>query len=306
MSDASFILQTLNSNLYYLRTIREFALNIQLAFPMKNKEYIETAKDFFNRCEDLSRNLLQYANGNVTKEALDNQIFFTNYTLDCEFLTEKLFSVDIDTTITEKEMKLTPGFTKEPPIEMVEALTEINQKALVLTKNFIHFCESIISKMEHNELFSFSYISIINAMLIEANSYRFNLERIIARDSLTPSFVSDYEYLFNDLLGRYSSFIARLIDPKYKEESKNAEEFSNEFNSLAEQYKTSLINPTVQLELKNKSKDITIRFKGFLMGLIQELLNSKVYFIIEATFLDNILTTANYFQYALTTTSVPS
>lgn len=306
MSDASFVLQTLNSNLYYLRTIREFALNIQLAFPMKNKEYIETAKDFFTRCENLSQNLLQYANGNVTKEALDNQIFFTNYTLDCELLTEKLFSVDIDTTITEKEMKLVPGFTKEPSGEIVEALMEINQKALVLIKNFIHFCESIISQMESNELFSFSYISIINAMLIEAGSYQFNLERIIARDSLTPSFVSDYEYLFNNLLGEYASFIARLVDPKYKDESRAAEEFSDEFHSLAEQYKSSLINPSTQSELKKKSKDTTKRFQEFLIQIIQNLLDSKLYFIIEATFLDNILTTANYFQYALTTTSASS
>jgi len=38
LSDSSFVLQTLNSNLYFLRTIREFATNIQLSFLSNNIE----------------------------------------------------------------------------------------------------------------------------------------------------------------------------------------------------------------------------------------------------------------------------
>jgi len=300
ISDASFVLQSLNSNLYFLRTIREFAINIQLSFLENNNEYIDTARDFGDRAEELITTLMRYANGNVTKEALDNQIFVTNYTLDTELLTEKLFPISIDTTITEEQLKLTPGFSQNPPQELILELNEVNRSALVLVTNFINFCENIISRMSNNDLFSYSYISLIEAMLTEANLYKLNLERIIARNSIDPSFISDYEYLFNNLLQKYSSFIRGLVDPKNAEAILRSSGFSSEFALLANEYKNSIINPEIQSELKQRTIDTVDRFRTFLSQVIEDLLDSKTYFIVEPTFLDNVLTTANYFKYTLT------
>lgn len=302
LTDASFVLQTLNSNLYYLRTIREFSINIQLSFLQNNSEYIEAAKDFGQRSEDLIKVLLNYANGAVTKEAIDNQIFVTNYTLESELLTEKLFNIDIDTNITEEEANLTPGFIQNPSGEMIDELNNVNNTALTLVTNFIDFCENIIARMNNNDLFSYSYISLIEAMLVEANLYKLNLNRLISRDSLTPTFVVDYEYLFNNLLQRYSSFIRGLVDPRHAEAILRAGAFASEFNLLANDYKQAIVSPEAQLELKDRSIDIVERFRTFLSSVIEDVLESTVYFIVEPIFLDNILTTANYFNYALTTT----
>ena len=303
LSDASFVLQTLNSNLYFLRTIKEFAINIQLSFLENNSEYIETARDFGDRAEELISTLMRYANGNVTKEALDNQIFVTNYTLDTELLTEKLFSINIDTSITETQMNLTPGFSDNPSQEILNELGAVNKSALVLVTNFISFCENIISRMSNNNLFSYSYISLIEAMLTEANLYRINLERIISRNSIDPSFIADYEYLFNNLLQQYASFIRGLVDPKNAEAILRASAFSSEFALVASEYKNAIVNPEVQSELKERSIDVVDRFRDFLSGVIEDLLEAKTYFIVEPILLDNILTTANYFRYALTTSS---
>lgn len=303
LSDASFVLQTINSNLYYLRTLREFSTNIELSFLENNTEYIETARDFGSRCEELIHILLKYANGNVSKEALDNQIFVTNYTLDCELLTEKLFPINIDTSITEELLKLEPGFSQNPSQEMINELSEVNRSALVLVTNFINFCKNISERMGNNELFSYSYISIIDAMLVEANLYQLNLNRIIARDSISPTFIVDYEYLFNNLLQRYSAFIRGLVDPRQAEVIVRAISFSNEFSLLANEYKNAIINPEVQNELKTRSIETVDRFKTFISGIIEDVLEAQTYFIVESTFLDNILTTANYFKYALTTST---
>ena len=300
LSDAAFVLQTLNSNLYFLRTLRGFATNIQLSFLENNNEYIEAAKDFAIRSENLIRRLMKYANGNVTKEAVDNQIFVTNYTLDTELLTEKLFNIDIDTTITEEEAKLTPGFSNNSSQVMIEDLNKINQEALVLITNFIDFCETILVRMNNNDLFSYSYISLINAMLVEANLYKTNLERLIKRDSINPGFVIDYKYLFSNLLQRYSSFIRGYVDPKNAEAILRAGGFSSEFALIADEYRKAIISPEIQGELKERTIDALDRFRTFLSGIIEDLLNADTYFIVEPIFLDNVLTTANYFRYSIT------
>lgn len=299
LSDASFVLQTLNSNLYFLRTIREFATNIQLSFLSNNNEYIETARDFSDRCEELINILMKYANGRVSKEAVDNQIFVTNYTLDTELLTEKLFGINIDTDITEKQTNLVPGFDNNPSKEMLDELNEVNRSALVLITNFINFCQNIISRMSNNDLFSYSYISLIEAMLAEANLYKLNLERIIARDTLNPTFIIDYQYLFNNLLQKYASFIRGLVDPKNAEVIIRAISFSNEFSFLASEYKNAISSPEIEKELNNRSLEAVERFKEFLSRVIENILSSDVYFIVEPIFLDNILTSANYFKYTL-------
>ena len=299
LSDSSFVSQSLNSNLYFLRTIREFSTNIQLSFLSNNNEYIETARDFSDRCEELIGILMKYAKGRVSKEALNNQIFATNYTLDTELLTERLFGIDIDTSITEQQLNLIPGVDNNPSGDVINELTEVNQSSLVLVTNFISFCQNIISRMSNNDLFSYSYISLIDAMLAEANLYKLNLERIIARDTINPTFIVDYQYLFNSLLQKYSAFIRGLVDPKNAEIIVRAISFSNEFAFLASEYKTAISSPEVEEELNNRSLEAVDRFKIFLSNIIQDLLDTEAYFIVEPIFLDNILTSANYFSYTL-------
>ena len=299
LNDTDFVTQTLTSNLYFLRTLREFATNIQLSFLVDNVEYIETAKDFGLRSEELGRILMKYANENISQVAIDSQIFVTDYTMDAELLTEKLFNIDIDTTITENELKLTAGTPSNPSETMIRELTEVNNRALVLVTNFIDFCENIISRMNDNELFSYSYISLIEAMLVEMELYKSNLTRLIARENINPGFVVNYKYLFNNLLQQLSSFVRGLVDPKNGIVIIRASAFSNEFGILANEYKESIASPETQQDLQDRTLDALDRFRDFISTTIEDVLSSSIYFIVEPIFLDNMLTTANYFKYNL-------
>jgi len=299
LNDVDFVRQSLTSNLYYLRTLREFATNIQLSFLQDNSTYVDTARDFGKRSEELGQILIKYADGNVPKEALDNNIFVTDYTLDAELLTEKLFNVDIDTDITEKELTLTAGIPNNPSKEMIEELDSVNKRALVIVTNFINFCEDIIQKMDNNELFSYSYISIIRAMIVEMSLYRTTLERLISRQSIDPGYVVNYEYLFNNLLQRLSSFVRGLTDPSNDIVIIRASSFANEFGVLANEYKEAIANPDNAIDLEERTLDALERFRTFISDIIEDVLTARIYFIVEPIFLDNILTTTNYFKYIL-------
>lgn len=299
LNDTNFVTQTLTSNLYFLRTLREFATNIQLSFLDDNLEYIETAKDFGLRAEELGRILIKYASGNISQEAIDNQIFVTDYTLDAELLTEKLFNIDIDTSITESELSLTSGIPNNISEIMINELTDVNSRALVLVTNFIDFLENIVIQMKNNELFSYSYISLIEAMLVEMKLYKSNLTRLIARENINPGFVVDYQYLFNDLLRQLSSFVRGLVDPKNGLTIIRASAFANEFGVFANEYKEAIASPETQKDLESRNLEVLDRFREFISTTIEDVLNGNIYFIVEPIFLDNMLTTANYFKYNL-------
>ena len=299
LNDTSFVIQTLNSNLYYLRNLWTYSTCIQFSLLSHNEEYKITATDFALRSRDLLHILIKYANGNVTKEAINNQIFVIPYSLDCELLTEKLFHIDIDTNITEQQLQLEPGIPNNTSQEMINELDKVNREALVLATNFIDFCNTISEKMKNNELFSYSYITLIEAMLMEMNLYKGNLERLISRDTINPTFIVDYDYLFNYLLYLYASCIRGLVDPSNAATVIRAISFSSEFSLLASEYKNIALNPDTQEKLETRTQDTLDRFRKFMSEIISDTLSSKSYFIVPIILLDNIYTTANYFNYVL-------
>ncbi len=111
LTENEFYIQSLRDHLYYLRAIRQFCITIELSFYKNNLSYIEKAKTFAQNCEKLILEAISYTNGVVSKSAIDNEIYVTRYTLACEELTRKLFGIEINTTLTNKELSFQEGLT---------------------------------------------------------------------------------------------------------------------------------------------------------------------------------------------------
>jgi len=131
------------------------------------------------------------------------------------------------------------------------------------------------------------------------NLYKTTLNRLIARENIDPGYVVNYEYLFNDLLRRLSSFIRGLVDPSNDVVFIRANAFANEFEVLANEYKEAIATPENKELLEERTLDALERFRVFISNIIEDILNARLYFIVEPVFLDNILTTTNYFEYNL-------
>ena len=71
LSDSKFIENSLISNLYYLRTLREFCARVQLSLPSNYKEYIDIAGKLAKQCEELGSKIMKYANRNIPSVALN-------------------------------------------------------------------------------------------------------------------------------------------------------------------------------------------------------------------------------------------
>ena len=106
LSDILYGQQSLIDNLFYLRTIREFCVNIELSFYSNNKNYSEVANNFKTGCEELGTIAIELADNKIPTRVFESGSFVINYTLDTELLTEKLFDINLNTDLTIKEMNL--------------------------------------------------------------------------------------------------------------------------------------------------------------------------------------------------------
>lgn len=299
LSEVNFVQESIAINLYYLRTLREFCLNIQTSLVPFEKGYISKAESIALSCERLGNDITPFASGMVSKEALDYQIYVTQYTLECEKLTEKLFNIDIDTGITEKELQLKSGEPKTVSKEMVDSMKRINAEAFSLADEFSKLCTEIVDKMEINELFSYSYIALTRFMIYETELFKSGLERLIQQFQIDPSSAANYEFYFNNSMRSIAIFIEKLVDPINEDIFDKAKWFENSFNEAEETYKTTPLTPDNQKALTEKETLLVKEFHNFMEECIKKLLAREVYFIIEPIFWDNMYTQINFFQYIL-------
>lgn len=298
INDVEFIRGSINNGLYYLRSIREYCATIQLSFFGVNEEYIKTAEMFALKCEELGKPLIEYANGNVSQESLDTDIFVTPYTLPLEKLTEKLFGININTELTEQELKLKSGVIV-PTQELISNLEKINAQATVLVTNFIEFCREIFAGQEKREIFLYLWPCLILLIMEDCKTYKNILERLKTRSSADPTFVATYEYNFNKFLRDIALFLRNFACPSNEDIFIKLQSFVSEFNYLLEEYKALPMSPSNQEKLTAKSKDLVQRFSSYVEELIKMVLDEKIYFTVAPIALDNMYTSVNFFKYIL-------
>lgn len=299
LDDISFVGQSVNINLYFLRTLREFCATIELASLESNSENSKVAESIALRCEELGRLLVEYSNGNVSQKALDYQIFVTEFTLPIEELTEKLFSIKIATDITEEELNLTAGVPTAPSLELVNNIMRLNNDALEICNDLRELCVSIFVKQRSNDLFLYIYPSLLLFMIREIDIYKLELERLINKSAVDPIYASDIELLYSLVMQAVAGFLGGLIDPYNQEEVKTFSDFNDRFKEQVKLYRTVSITPDNQKELIQESIKLVDEFHEFMKSIIERVLDSKINFIIEPLFLDNMYTEINYFRYLL-------
>lgn len=299
LNEKEFYIESLRDHLYYLRTIRGFCITIELSFYKNNLNYIEICSDFADKCNELGKEAISYTNGFVSKEALDNNIYVTEYSLPCEKLTEKLFGINIDTVFTESELKLQEGINKNINSELIEKIKNFNNRCLIFAKNFSTFCLEIKNKLDSNDLFSFSYSDFFSYIFDELNTYILDLERIIRMEGYSPIYAVDYEYNFSVTLEKTAKYIRDWVDVNNSDVFDMANYFVNSFDEIINSYLKASISPSVQEELSNKTKELLTDYQDFIRKILNRLINKELYFITPPISLDNIYTSVNFYKFNL-------
>ena len=299
LNEKEFYIESLRDHLYYLRTIREFCITIELSFYKNNLEYIEMCNDFANKCDELGKEAISYTGGLVSKEALDNNIYVTEFSLPLERLTENLFGIDIDTAFTESELKLKEGINENINSELVNKIKDLNSRCLTFAKNFSTFCVEIRNKLDTNDLFSFSYSDFFSYIFDEINTYILDLERIIRMEGYSPIYAVGYEYNFSTTLQKTAKYIRDWVDVKSSDVFDMASFYVNNFGEIIDKYLKASISPSVQIELANEIRKLLTDYQDFVKSILKRLLNKELHFITPPVSLDNIYTSVNFYKFTL-------
>lgn len=299
LNDNEFIIQSLNSNLFFLRTTRFYCLNIELSFFKNNMEYSNRAKELGRRCEELGRKIIDYTYGYIPEAAKKYQIYVTDYSLRSELLTEKLFDVDIDTGITEEQLNFKVGVSGVAPESLINNIIDANNEALEITVDFLSFAEEIRNLLITNELFSYSYPELYNFMMRDVKQLQDDLTRIMERLRPDPVFSANSEFTYNTTMLEIVLFLRGFIDISEVKYLNDLNYFILSYPSLIRDYQTLPLTPENQKELTERSIAITERLRNLIAEMLERLLNAELYFIVEATMIDNFYTNVNYFYYLL-------
>ena len=299
LTEEEFYKESIDANLYYLRTLRDFCINIELSF-YGNNSYKERAESLARRSQDLGREIITLTNGKVPSKGLNYQIFYTEYTLPIERLTEKLFNLNLGTDITEKQLNLNPTDEFEVNDELIESMVSINARALSIANSFIELAREIRSEMTSNNLFSYSYPTMYNFMIITIELYIGELNRLKEMIRKDPIIALDTEYGYNITAYEITSFLRGVIDP---DETSYIEVLNNILNEiypeLLEDYNTLPLSPENQHNLNERSIAVIRRIRLLIMDMLKDLLDAKLYFIIDPLAIDNFYRNINYFLYVL-------
>ena len=299
LTEKEFFIQSLRDHLYYLRTIKDFCITIELSFYKNNEEYIRIAENFSNKCDELGKEAISYTGGLISKEALDNNIYVTEFSLPCERLTEKLFGIKIDTSLTEEELKLKSGINENINGELIKNIKKLNEKTLRFAKNFSTFCVEIRNKIDSNELFSFSYSDFFDYIFDEINTYILDLERLIRMEGYSPIYAVGYEYNFAVTLQKTARFIRDWVDVKSVDVFDMATYYVNSFGEIIDKYLKVSISPDVSEELSGEMNNILSDYQDFLKNILRRLLIREIYFITPPISIDNIYSSVNFYKFTL-------
>ncbi len=299
LTEEEFYKESIDANLYYLRTLRDFCINIELSFYGDNP-YKGRAALLARESQDLGREIVTLTNGKVPSKGLNYQIFYTEYTLPIERLTEKLFNLNLGTDITETQLKLTPTDTFEVNDELITTLTSFNDRATSIASDFISLAREIRDEMTSNNLFSYSYPTMYNFMIITIELYIGELNRLKERIRKDPIIALDTEYGYNITAYEITSFLRGLIDPNATTYIETLNNILNEiYPQLLEDYNSLPLSPENQQNLTERSIAVIRRIRLLIRDMLRDLLDAKLYFIIEPLAIDNFYRNINYFLYVL-------
>lgn len=208
----TYIEDSLELNLFYLRIMKEHALFLQLAFTPKNKDLGVQAESIRQRMDDLMRQTIQVSGGYLSKAVMSSGELFTRYTVEAERQTQNLTGVPIDMQLTLEEYNLAGVVASSPTMQ--QTADGINQNAASLTGELLQLKQRVQSDVAACAMFTSIYPLQLDHLIREAQDYLSMLNRLNARQlQMGPQELADEQALMDGLMGEHALFIDGHLDP---------------------------------------------------------------------------------------------
>ncbi len=288
-----YVKESLENHLFFGRIMKEHSLFLMAGFPSKNSDYIKKAEWFMKQFEQLLREAVSMAEGRIRKCVMESDEIVTNFTLGAEKQTGFLTGVDIDSSITKAEKALTCGREENVSCEMMQAVKNLNRRAINLISGLIELKEKILKEVSACRLFTFNYPLLIEHILREAKMYRFIISQLENKGMVSDCDMYKTETFWNRIMMEHALFIRGLLDPTEGELICTADDFYVEYCELLKEAKKRECQAT-EAGI-SASREVTEKYQQFKTAGTKGILECKIQGLILPLLADHVLREANHY-----------
>lgn len=292
LSSKEYVEKSLETNLFFLRIMKEHANLFQLTFtfPSKDHYWVQQAYVLGYEFSNLLLEATKLSYGSVTPEILSSGEVVTNYTLTAEKAVTAYggLEVPINTNLTKIQLDLVSEKSLTKGCIPLNSIYNLNEKAIAEINKIIIFKTNLLQGVLTCKINTKSYPLIISHALKEAIFYRNILIQL--QQNMENSLISEtinQEIFWNNNMEEHATLGRASIDPTEHQLFNEFSLVANEYDTLIEKYedKTALSNllPILTLE----SIHVTNKIKEINADLTEGLLNCKVKSIISPLLSDH-------------------
>ena len=288
MNNNDYIKLSLELHLFFERIMKEHSFFLEIAFLERDNEYKKIARDFKELFTNILNEVVNLANGNISKNLLSSEEIVTKNTLEAEKQSSKLSGSYIDTNITLKELNLRSGNINVTN-KLLSRISNLNRRTLTSIQNLITFKNDILNRVLSCQMFTANYPLLIKHIMNEAKMYHSLLDKIENRINLTSDDIYKQEIFWNNIMMEHAEFIRGLLDPSEDNLIISANKYANDYKNILNNYKS---NNTI---LTSTSLKETISFRDFKIAGEKGIINCKIKSIIIPLLADHVVREANHF-----------
>lgn len=276
--------------------MKEHSIFLEAAFAMKDRNLIAQADAFKNEFARLLSFAISLSDGAIPSRVLKSDEIVTKYTSEAERATEFVTGISIDSSITDRELSLTPNMNIKNISMLTEQVYRLNQNSIAATNMIIQFKSNLKKDVLSCMLFTTAYPLLIDHILREAIFFTELLTRLqngieidVRKD------IIEQETFWNRIMSEHSFFIRGLLDPTEDELFDIANNFGKEFETLRKEA-SSINKSSLELsDLTDKTLEQTINIRDFKAQGTEGLLACKIKSIIVPLLGDHVLREANHY-----------
>lgn len=279
-----YVVLSLELHLFFARIMKEHSFFLQAGMMPKDEDFIERADYYRKEFEHLLCDVVEVSNGLVRPLVLDSGEIVTDCTYDAERLTEKLSGIDIDSDITQKELKLVSRRNVAITQNIIRRVRGINRTALKLLNGLIQLKEDILCNVLNCRMFTANYPLLIEHILREAKLYRSYIVALENGQNIENQNKAQVQEFWNQIMMEHALFIRGLLDPTEEELIQTSHQFAKDYGELL-----------CEDEMRRETERLTKEYRDFKKAGTESLVSCEVRSIMLPLLGDHVLREANHY-----------
>ncbi len=297
LTTAEYIKQSLETNLFFLRIMKEHIIFASAALTLKNADMVPGLMKMKEMFEELLGETVILAKGTIDAKTISAGDIVTEFTYRAELKTMEYTGLPIDTDITLKEIRLLNYPNSRKLLADENTIDMLNIKIITLLNTAIKTQKGVLQNVLDCKLFTYIYPLMLDHVTREAEEYLQHLQMLQRRENIFEGAdkTAMQEAFWNNIMGEHAKFIRGMLDPSEEELITQANSFADTFAELTNAAREAYQNLELLPQVTRRSATATADIRNFKEQGTEGILACNVRSIILPLLSDHVLREANHY-----------